>query len=435
MPYQLPEVIDPEERIEICVPVPNDKNHIRAFLGQLEQLARYWSWDKDATKTLARDAAAVWAEIHLEVAHKIDDMEYCGDESGEDMTAIEDMLRDIKSEMRLLSYDGTPASVNPNAPAVRFDDPTGSSGGTDEYGYRLTALCLAVRRFVYETLKTVIERGALAAGVATPGVVLLLTGGPIGFVIGVIAAMTAAYLLAELVTAAENQEALDEVVCDLYRALRGRPTTAAQFEAAINSLADGTGDRAVIVFVLKQFSDEIQNYQMLLDGLGHGYTAAKAGAENDCCDEEPTCSGYIDFQNDGVPFGWIQGTVYIPGTGLQLTEINGSNRQAWWLHTWETPCVIGQGPNRFRFKRHSAQNNDIWQVWVKRAIDGQWVGNTGASISDGDGWINAIPMNLNLPDGIIGIALQVYCPVAQPSNLTTARGLWWGSDVSGTPPF
>lgn len=77
MPYELPAVIDPPDRIEICVPVPNDRQHIRAFLGQLEQLARYWSWDKDPTKTKARDAAAVWAAIHDEVAHKIDDEVYC----------------------------------------------------------------------------------------------------------------------------------------------------------------------------------------------------------------------------------------------------------------------------------------------------------------------------------------------------------------------
>lgn len=76
MPYELPENINADP-IYICLPVPNDRNHVRAFLGQLSELGRYWSWAKDPTAVKARDAAAVWADIHDIAAHMIDDQEYC----------------------------------------------------------------------------------------------------------------------------------------------------------------------------------------------------------------------------------------------------------------------------------------------------------------------------------------------------------------------
>jgi hypothetical protein len=60
--YRLPDVIDPEERICVTVRVPNDLMHLIAFWGALEELARWWNWERDAAKR-GREAAAVWRAV------------------------------------------------------------------------------------------------------------------------------------------------------------------------------------------------------------------------------------------------------------------------------------------------------------------------------------------------------------------------------------
>lgn len=69
--YLLPGVINPDENICVCVPVPKDWGHIRAFLGQLTALAKWQTWEKDGT-TSASDAARRWFEITECVAKEID---------------------------------------------------------------------------------------------------------------------------------------------------------------------------------------------------------------------------------------------------------------------------------------------------------------------------------------------------------------------------
>lgn len=60
--YILPTVIDPDENICICVPIPKDWGHVRAFLGQLTELSKWQTWEKDGT-TNASLAARRWFEI------------------------------------------------------------------------------------------------------------------------------------------------------------------------------------------------------------------------------------------------------------------------------------------------------------------------------------------------------------------------------------
>lgn len=69
--YLLPTVIDPEDNICVCVPVPKDWGHIRAFLGQLTELAKWQTWEKDGT-TSASEAARRWFDIVECVAKEID---------------------------------------------------------------------------------------------------------------------------------------------------------------------------------------------------------------------------------------------------------------------------------------------------------------------------------------------------------------------------
>lgn len=77
--YLLPETINPAGRVYICVPVPDDPNHIRAFLGQLDMLSHWNAWDRDTLKkgTLA---AQVWRDIVTQVRQNIDDGASCAPE-------------------------------------------------------------------------------------------------------------------------------------------------------------------------------------------------------------------------------------------------------------------------------------------------------------------------------------------------------------------
>lgn len=74
--YLLPATINPAGRVYVCVPIPDDPNHIRAFLGQLDMLSYWWTWDRDTDKqgTLA---AQVWRGVVESVRAFIDEAQSC----------------------------------------------------------------------------------------------------------------------------------------------------------------------------------------------------------------------------------------------------------------------------------------------------------------------------------------------------------------------
>ena len=74
--YLLPDVINPAETLSVCVPVPNDRNHILAFLGQIEMLGYWWTWERDALRQGAL-AARVWRDIAETVRKRIYSGEDC----------------------------------------------------------------------------------------------------------------------------------------------------------------------------------------------------------------------------------------------------------------------------------------------------------------------------------------------------------------------
>lgn len=69
--YRLPAVVNPPGHRYVCVPIPDDQNHILAFLGQLDMLAYWWTWQRDAAKT-GKEVARVWREIVETVRYQLD---------------------------------------------------------------------------------------------------------------------------------------------------------------------------------------------------------------------------------------------------------------------------------------------------------------------------------------------------------------------------
>jgi len=59
--WLLPEEIDPE-RIQFCISIPNDLNHIIAFWGALLELTRWWNWQRDDDHT-ALLVTEVWRQV------------------------------------------------------------------------------------------------------------------------------------------------------------------------------------------------------------------------------------------------------------------------------------------------------------------------------------------------------------------------------------
>jgi len=61
MGYHLPESND-YNLLRACIGVPVDKYHRAAFMGQIQELTRWWAWEKDPSHA-AIDAAGVWLNI------------------------------------------------------------------------------------------------------------------------------------------------------------------------------------------------------------------------------------------------------------------------------------------------------------------------------------------------------------------------------------
>jgi len=117
--YLIPEEIDPDKNICVCVPVPKDWGHIRAFMGQLTELSKWLTWEKDGTDSAAR-AARRWLEITECVAKEIDCImaNDCGC-SGDDITN----QRYTPDGHLEVSHDGGDTYENADDIDPRFNSP------------------------------------------------------------------------------------------------------------------------------------------------------------------------------------------------------------------------------------------------------------------------------------------------------------------------
>lgn len=61
--YLLPQVVNPGSTRCFQVEVPDDPEHISAFLAQIEQLSYWYTWERDQTKK-GREVAAVWWDVY-----------------------------------------------------------------------------------------------------------------------------------------------------------------------------------------------------------------------------------------------------------------------------------------------------------------------------------------------------------------------------------
>lgn len=256
--YLIPENIDPDENICVCVPIPKDWGHINAFIGQLTELAKWLTWEKDNTDN-ASIAARRWMEITECVIKEINCIMTtgcgCGDDGSferqERFTADGDL--EVSFDGGATWEDGSKYDARDNV--IIF--PPRPEGETD-------GQCLAAENATYffktmvDTILAQLAAGGGAAGAAPAVIALLIT---IGFPTGLGAVLALVYGLISavigLVTAGLegtfDSTFYDDLRCYFFCVIDSDGTlTDADITSIYNDLVDrfgGTNPAALAVCV------------------------------------------------------------------------------------------------------------------------------------------------------------------------------------------
>lgn len=199
--YLLPSVIDPVGTLCVCVPLPNDPDHIRAFLGQLDALAKWYTWERDEAHT-GRLVAEVWREVVKGVREEIDMARGCGGPS-----PVPTNQRYTEDGMLEVSYDNGATWEDGSAIDPRFNSPllTPLPGTAEDKKCNTAAGAVTyLQETIYDQLNTVNTATAiitligsalaivLTGGLATP-LIVAMAGNILGFGIAAVqAALTVA---------------------------------------------------------------------------------------------------------------------------------------------------------------------------------------------------------------------------------------------------
>jgi len=279
-------------------------------------------------------------------------------------------LRDILEDR----YDGTPTSINPDAP-------TGDFGGL---GDRDTALCAAITAFVYQFAHVQADHvraaqvgGLLAAaaiaGLLIPGLnIFLLVAASIAVVAG---AGVIGVTTETAIEALTDTGALDNVVCCMVDNLKTAAVSQASFEASLDgcSFSVGSHEQIVADFITPTLT---QNYLTILNMLGQGYSSVVGGQSvPECpCDPDPQCETYeYTAESFIITVGYV-GLATINVISGQSVTIRASGD-----YTYYAP--IGTvGPDGLPIAGHGYDPSDIsggtqrqWCLLYRVGTSGAWL--------------------------------------------------------------
>lgn len=317
--YPLPLVPQPENVRYVCVPVPDEQFHIGAFLGAIFNLSKWYSWraDDDHTGKLAAD---MWLPIYRSVAAALEENDGCGAggimllrQNPDDSCQLE--FSNDAGETWSLAFDYglcTPgwaapivASTNENSPPSPFQPEntwiysTGET--TTEVEYRQQALCEAARVMVNAAMDFFVKAkqeelqiqaaAAIALGILTLIAPVIGAGLWMAFGTGVaFAALSVIAIHSAAITleTANDPDIRQYFVCHLITALRGRPVTLADFQAAFSDADVCTEEPYTSVahylydlFSTSQYSENM--YNNFLRSLGDTTLTVRAGETIDSC--------------------------------------------------------------------------------------------------------------------------------------------------------
>lgn len=310
--YPLPDPITGYPLICVTLKIPDALQYRQDFIGHIWQLGKWWTWEQSGIPgdDRAARAAAYWRELlfdHL----RIGDCEVdCCDEILAALAVIQSQANDqaalnlttsvtqqqIESE-RLRDaleerYDGTPTSINPNAPTTNF----GASGD------RFDALCAGITAFVYQFARSQADSAraaevggllgiALIAALLIPGLnFFFLVGASIAVTLGL---GTVGVSLETAIAALTDQDALGNVICYMRDTLKAQSVTEANWNACLNSYPFGVGTHEAIIadFIKPTLA---RNYLTILNILGQAYTGVVDGVALPECPcgkpQDPNCA-------------------------------------------------------------------------------------------------------------------------------------------------
>ncbi len=330
--YLLPTVLEPASYREVCVKIPDDPAHVRAFLGQIYRL-QYWNtWQRNPTKE-GRLAARAWQIPYDAVVAALDAAEGCGSTmllrqnpndacqlqfSNDDGAtwelafdyglclspseqAVLEMLRD--QEQRIWDDAVSNTDINPNAPTTSFAAITGDTTG--QLGMRGAALCYAAEVFVNWLIEAIRARrdnnlDILRIGGAFWGLVALLAG---FFTAGTAWAIGAALASSTLGIAASLFAAYDDTILDsafnqlklqclMIANLRGMAPTEENLPKLFDSPCGLTTDQQSLVDIAKLMMENPATrhdmFTAFINMLGDGMDLAEQNliTQDNCACEE-----------------------------------------------------------------------------------------------------------------------------------------------------
>lgn len=235
-------------------------------------------------------------------------------------------------------YDGTPTSINPDAPVTNF----GAAGD------RFTALCAGLTAFVYQFARIQLDQVragqvgglaavGLAAGLLIPGLnIFFLVGASLAVLIGL---GTIGVTTQVAINALGDKDALNDVICCMMENLSYKSVSEANWATALGGCGFESGSNQQIIadFLGSQLAT---NYLTALNMLGQSYGSLLAGDTLPACPAcveppDPACKDFRISQYDWVPVGG--NGVYHLGGGLGPLNVP-PNWVIWWQMT--KPMVL-----------------------------------------------------------------------------------------------
>jgi len=337
--YLLPEQIEDHPLICVSLKIPDVEEYRAAFIGALYTLAQWWSWEKsfDGGDTRARDAATYWRKLLLEemcmpavcpIDLRQNPFDPCEIQKTTDgvtwVTAwrddlcitelpipITDTLAALQQNLYETNYNGNPSSINPNAPDDFFS----------EAGLRAEALCMAVQSWVATIASQFVDKARVALGLSVFAIIAAGFLGPLGAAAGVLVGASLLLVSAAAVDAAQDSEAINDVMCCMIAGLSGDVINHANFQNALASCGfTGGSHQQIFADVVNEELAVEANYLAFLDLLGKGYVLAQAGV---VC-EDPCDAWQHTFYSTGNP--------RLPDENIIYGDYDATNN--WLYSTW-----------------------------------------------------------------------------------------------------